>query len=358
MRPGVVDPNTSHLNKARHLVDLIRVSQALFNCCGGGDHLRHRTRLKGVRNRRVVKVPALLQLLFQVAVRVNGVRVSHCQHFTRVRVQHHCLATLGQRVRFRLLKRLLDKGLQIQVNGQLDIRAVNRRHNVAKTARNSKAVGGDILGRTAVNTGQDRVTGGLQAELAVAVHANLAQNVFTNRAIRVLADVLVVCRHAVETLRNLCGHIRVHVAYQHLVVGICLQLVQDLAGRNVAHGAVAAIVHALIRLRLAFRNHDRNLIGHGAQDVFNTSIDLGVDVFFRQALYTQLQLLLLLDLLAQHDRRNGQRSCLHGIGQTLALTVSDLATARNIVVFAGALVSSLDAKFRAPHHLHPKQAAN
>ena len=140
----------------------------------------------------VVKGLVLIQLLLNILVGVNRSSISHGQHLARGGVQHHCLSVLRLGVSLGLFQLLLHVGLQVQVKGQGDVLAVGRRHLITQRAGNYLTAGGDILGGAAVNAGQRAVSRGLEAELSLAVHRDLADDVFGDCPVRVLADLLLI----------------------------------------------------------------------------------------------------------------------------------------------------------------------
>ena len=79
----------------------------------------------------VVEGLILLQLLFDVLVRVDGAGIRHSQNLTRGGIQNDCLGALCLRISLGLFQLLLNVGLQIQIERQRDVFAVGRWHLIA-----------------------------------------------------------------------------------------------------------------------------------------------------------------------------------------------------------------------------------
>ena len=144
MVPRILDRHPRHVDAARNLQHFIRLGHAIFNRSRSGNHLGHRARLKRRGHGRVIKVLSLLQLACDVAIGIDGAGVRHRQHLARLRIQHHRRRPLRLRLCLRLLQLLLDVGLQIQIQGQLHIRAVDHGNLVALRSGNGLATGGHI----------------------------------------------------------------------------------------------------------------------------------------------------------------------------------------------------------------------
>src|SRR5699024_3852612 len=89
----------------------------------------------------------------------------------------------------RLLQLLLNEGLRVEVEGELEIITIDRRVFVTGGAWDSDATS-DVQGLGAIDPLQSAVLGELQTELALIIGADLADEVLGHRSIGVLADVL------------------------------------------------------------------------------------------------------------------------------------------------------------------------
>ena len=142
--PRILDRHPGHVDAARNLQYFIRLGHAVFNSRRSSNHLGYRAGLKRRGHGRVIKVFSLIQLACDVTVGIDGAGVGHRQHLARLRIQHHRRRPLSLRLCLRLLQLLLDVGLQIQIQGQLHIRAIDHGNLVALGSRNGLATGGHI----------------------------------------------------------------------------------------------------------------------------------------------------------------------------------------------------------------------
>ena len=225
--PGIVDRHARHIDGTGDLVHLIRGGHALLQCSSRGNHLGYRTRLIRVGDAAVFKVLTLIKLILNILIGIHGIGIGHGKDLAGGSIEDHCFRTGSLRVGLGLFQLLLNVGLQVQIQSEGDVATINGIHDVTQSAWDHLAICGYVLGGLAVNASKFRIARGLETELSMAVHRHLAHNVFANGAVGVLADVLAVRCHSVVLIGNLYGNIRIDVAHQYLILGIGLELIED-----------------------------------------------------------------------------------------------------------------------------------
>ena len=103
--------------------------------------------------------------------------------------------------------------MQIKVQSQLHIRAINSFDFIAHGTWNELTIGGDVFSGTSVNARQNRITRGFKPKLSLPIHRHLANDIFRNRTIGVLANILVVSGHTVVGIGDFHGYIRINIAH-------------------------------------------------------------------------------------------------------------------------------------------------
>ena len=262
--------------------------------------------------------------------------------------------------------------MQIQIQGEGHARPIRRRHIVRHSARNRLPIGRHLNRLPAINPRQQRIIRRLKPKLALPILADLADHIRRHCPIGILAHILQIRGNTIVFFRNSGRHIRVNVAHQHLIIRIGLQLRHNIFRLHLT--LLGLILHPLRAARHGFRglgcllfrpsllNNLGDLFRILRHDVRNLRLNHLVAGFFGtlNIILIRRQLLLrhIRQFAPQHIRRHGQRSGLHSVGQLLAGTVGDRASARRVGVDAGALFRSQAAEVGSPHELYPGHAAN
>ena len=316
MRAGVLDAVTLHGGGVRHFVLRVQGDRPLLQRSREGEDLAGRAGLEDVGDRPVAAV-----LLGRVTrgVRIVGGVVGQRQHLSGTGVEHHGAGTGGTPGLRGARRDLLRLPLEVTIDGQCQVLAVNRRGGLLTTGRDDLPLCTPlVLGAT---------VGAAQLFVIRVLGAGKSHTVGTDEAQHVPAD----GAGRVDALRDAVGpdpgdpqgqcritHSRVHVLVQ-------------------VHEAPLAR-EGLLGLGHAPSQHRGELLGSGRDP-----LDLGL-----------LRVLEVVDHLTLIDP---QVVALHGAGQHRAVAVHDVAAQRRDGAGDGALLDGLLGSSAGIQALHPDQAA-
>ena len=159
MLPCILDGHTRHLNAAGNLQNLRWAGLALFDCRCCGHDLGHGTRLEGIGGVSVAEDLVLIQLLFHVAVRVDGIGAGHGYNLAGLHIQDHHAGGIRLGIVLSLLNLLLDIRLGIQIQRELVGISIHRWVFVADGARDGVSIAADVHRPGSVDSLQASVLG-------------------------------------------------------------------------------------------------------------------------------------------------------------------------------------------------------